>query len=44
VPGGDKRRGEGFAKSDAEAMWVDARIPAVIVEELDSRRIKHKLV
>jgi hypothetical protein len=40
VPGGDKRRGEGFAKADNPKLWQDARIPAVVIEGADALKIK----
>ena len=44
VPGGDKRRGEGFAKADAAALWQVAKIPAIIVEFADSIVVKNNLM
>jgi hypothetical protein len=43
VPGGDKRRGEGFSKADNPTLWQDARIPAIVVEFEDALRIRKNL-
>ena len=44
VPGGDKRRGEGFSKADQAHLWRDAKIPAVIIEFADALKVKNNIM